>query len=61
MVRMKNLPNDDEDTPAFPRTGGLHPTRPLAKSEWTASAGHTQISIRDGDGDLSQRMNWAMS
>jgi len=35
----------------------LYPSPPeiLAKSEWTASAGlqYQQISIRDGDGDLS--------
>jgi len=60
VVRMKHLPNDDEDTPAFCDSGGVNFTRPLprntlAKSEWTASAGlqYQQISIRDGDGDLS--------
>jgi outer membrane protein insertion porin family len=56
-----NLPNEDEDTPRVLRLGGgVNFTRPLsrnplAKSEWTASAGlqYQQISIRDGDGDLS--------
>jgi len=59
MVVRINLPNDDEDTPFFHDSAAstLPPSLPenLAKSEWTASAGlqYQQISIRDGDGDLS--------